>query len=84
MGPGAPRGRADDTIALASAPARAAVRPPVAPTVVAPADPALGARFDDLTDAELQAVLDAVAGDEGVLPSAEPEAALPAVAVGGA
>jgi hypothetical protein len=43
----------------------------------------LGARFDDLTDAELLDVLAALGEDEGVLPSAEPEPADPVVPSGG-
>jgi len=51
--------------------------------VLAVAGPALGARFDDLTDEELQAVLAAVDGTDASLVSFEPEPATPAVSGGG-
>jgi hypothetical protein len=53
------------------------------PTVLAAADPGLGARFDDLTDDELLAVIAAVEADELALPSAEPESVAPAFGEGG-
>lgn len=80
---GTPRGHVGDSSAvLASAPAPTTVRPPAASTVLASAGAALGAHFDDLSDDELQTVLDAVDGEGGLL-SAEPAAAIPAVATGG-
>lgn len=65
--------------ALAASPGASA-----APAVLAAAEPSLGARFDDLTDEELQAVLDAVEEADDVLPSEEPESAPPALPGGGA
>lgn len=70
--------------------ARAAAVPPVpvadrpsAPAVLAAAEPGLGARFDDLSDAELQQVIAAVEGADRALPSAEPDPAAPDVGGGG-
>lgn len=51
--------------------------------VLAVAGPALGARFDDLTDEELRAVLAAIDGTDASLVSFEPEPATPAVNGGG-
>ena len=54
----------------------AAASPTPAPARVASAEPALGERFDDLSDEELQAVVAAIEASDRGLPTAEPDADL--------
>jgi anti-sigma factor RsiW len=79
-GSGAGRDAAGDT---AGAVAGVVARAPLAadggagPAVLATAEPGLGARFDDLTDEELQAVIAAVEGSDRTLPDEELAPAAP-------
>lgn len=64
-------------------PAAPAAGRTAAPAVLAAAEPGLGARFDDLSDEELQEVIAAVEGADRALPSEEPDPATPDFGGGG-
>jgi hypothetical protein len=70
-------------VPLDPAPPAPAARASAPPSVLASAEPSLGARFDDLTDDELQAVIAAVEGADGALLSEEPAAEEPPTGEGG-
>lgn len=71
--------------AVAATPADGPPTSAMAPdqAVLAVAGPTLGARFDDLSDEELQAVIAAIDGSDAALVSFEPDPATPAVGGGG-